>query len=668
MAEKTTGNNMIFALDIGTRSVIGVVAEVQNGLLCVKEVVEKEHTVRAVVDGQIEDITSTALLAAEVKTALEEKNGCKFTQVHVAAAGRVLKTQKVVYKLARKDNSPVETAEVYKLESLAIQAAYENMLQQLENGAENLNFYCVGHSVIGYYLDDYKLASLLEHKGKNLKIELVASFLPGAVVESLYVTMQKIGLNVASVILEPIAAINMVIPKELRLLNLALVDIGAGTSDIAVSAGGSVSAYTMATTAGDEITEAIMHELVTDFAQAEIIKFKLGRSKKAIEYKNVLGLKFKIMPTELLERIKPAIEELAQVIAQKIKDVNLSAPAAVFLVGGGSKTPMLKDFVAKKLGLEPEKIAVGGSNYIKQLVNCEEKYTQPQYATPLGIALTASQNMQENNFNVAVNGREVYLNGGGSTGVDVLLKVGYTYENIMGRSGKSIVYELDGKKRTIRGGLPRLAVLKINGKTAGLTTGVNCGDNIEFTPAVNGTDAVGDIENIISPYTQFEIEVEGKPFKVGAMAWVNGGALKPGQQIAEMDKLSTTIIYTVQDLINNVDCPAGKIPQINGRAVEDYKQKLLAGDKVSFVVQAPAPKKAVQSGGAAPKPGIEIILNGKPTTLIHKEENDYFFYDILTYMDIDTKNLNNAVTITKNGKEASYTECLEEGDRVEVIF
>lgn len=62
--------------------------------------------------------------------------------------------------------------------------------------------------------------------GKTMEADVVATFLPGEVVESLYAAMHLAGLQVASMTLEPIAAMNAAIPAELRLLNLALVDIG----------------------------------------------------------------------------------------------------------------------------------------------------------------------------------------------------------------------------------------------------------------------------------------------------------------------------------------------------------------------------------------------------------------------------------------------------------
>ena len=124
------------------------------------------------------------------------------------------------------------------------------------DGPEEQRFFLVGYTPTQFWLDHYPLTTLLGHTGQHLEAAVVATFLPSEVVDSLYAVMQKAGLEVASMTLEPIAALNAAIPADLRLLNLALVDIGAGTSDIAVCRDGSVVGYTMATVAGDEITEA----------------------------------------------------------------------------------------------------------------------------------------------------------------------------------------------------------------------------------------------------------------------------------------------------------------------------------------------------------------------------------------------------------------------------
>ena len=146
----------------------------------------------------------------------------------------------------------------------------------------------MGYTVSGYLLDRYPMATLRGHNGQLLEADVVATFLPSEVVESLYAVMEAAGLEVASLTLEPIAALNAVIPAELRLLNLVLADIGAGTSDIAVCRDGAVVGYTMATTAGDEITEELMRHYLVDFATAEQMKMQLNA--ETISYRDVLGL------------------------------------------------------------------------------------------------------------------------------------------------------------------------------------------------------------------------------------------------------------------------------------------------------------------------------------------------------------------------------------------
>ena len=87
------GKDLLFILDIGTRSVIGVAGRLRDEMLEVLCVDWAEHSERAVVDGQIEDIQQTAKVAGQVRSRMEKKLGVSFQEVHVAAAGRVLKTE-----------------------------------------------------------------------------------------------------------------------------------------------------------------------------------------------------------------------------------------------------------------------------------------------------------------------------------------------------------------------------------------------------------------------------------------------------------------------------------------------------------------------------------------------------------------------------------------------
>ena len=221
--------NLVFALDIGTRSVIGVAGVPERGMLRVLAVEEQEHIRRAVIDGQIEDIGQTALIAREVKERLEQKLGFSLREVSIAAAGRALKTQEAEFELELDERESIGEKQVLELETGAIQRAYES----LDTG-DGISFLCVGHSVVNYWLDEYEMSTLMDHRGRRARVRIIATFLPSQVVESLYAVTMKIGLTVSSMTLEPIAAMNAVIPRELRMLNLALVDVGGGTSDIAI--------------------------------------------------------------------------------------------------------------------------------------------------------------------------------------------------------------------------------------------------------------------------------------------------------------------------------------------------------------------------------------------------------------------------------------------------
>ena len=148
------------------------------------------------------------------------------------------------------------------------------------------------------------MSSIRDHSGKILEAQVVATFLPRGVVDSLYAVVGKIGLEVASLTLEPIAALNAAIPSDIRLLNLVLVDIGAGTSDIAICRDGSVVGYTMATIAGDEITELLMRSLLVDFETGERLKMSLDQ-EQPIEYLDILGLSHEMTAEELKKLIAP---------------------------------------------------------------------------------------------------------------------------------------------------------------------------------------------------------------------------------------------------------------------------------------------------------------------------------------------------------------------------
>jgi cell division protein FtsA len=331
---KINSKEIIFALDIGTRSIIGTVGIVRDKKFHVVYESYIEHEERAMLDGQIHDINLVANGVSTIKSQLEKSLGFSLCNVSIAAAGRFLRTTMAKAEIQLEYDREIDKDIIRSLELTAVKNAEQEI-----NKSTAGKLYCVGYSVKNYYLNDYIITNLLSHKGENASAEIIATFLPRSVVESLYAVMDKVQLNVVNLTLEPIAAMEAAIPKSLRLLNLALIDIGAGTSDIALSSKDSISAYGMVPTAGDEVTEVIAQNFLVDFNTAERIK-KECSIKDTIKYCDVLGLENEIASEDVIRVIIPVIEKICEEIGRKVIELNGGkSPNAVFLVGGGAHTP-----------------------------------------------------------------------------------------------------------------------------------------------------------------------------------------------------------------------------------------------------------------------------------------------------------------------------------------
>ena len=376
----------IYALDIGTRSVIGIVAvKEDDGTLTIIATQRKEHKTRAMLDGQIHDVPKVAAIIHDVTEALENEVG----QLHsaaVAAAGRELFT--VTSTAALEPVGNITDDEQRNLEFAAVQNAQNELAAQ--HSLDPASYYCVGFSTIKYELDGVRLKSLVGQRGKEATATVIATFLPKQVIDSIQSALQAVNLEMHALTLEPIAAINVLILPSMRHLNLVLVDIGAGTSDVAITKNGSIIAYGMVPIAGDEITDAISQNFLLDFNIAENVKRNASVGQRSV-FDNILGDHFDLTPEEVLEPISDAVQNLAQSIANAILDLNgQETPQAVMLVGGGSLTPNLHTFVAEALNMPKNRVAVRNPDVVEGITSIPKELRLPDAVTPLGILKIAS--------------------------------------------------------------------------------------------------------------------------------------------------------------------------------------------------------------------------------------------------------------------------------------
>ncbi len=596
--KQETQGDKIFALDIGTRSVVGILGEKADEKYHVIDCVVAPHTRRAMVDGQIEDIKQVAKIVGQVKQKLEQRNGITLSKASIAAAGRALKTVNISKEFDVSGSEIITEEMVASMEMETVSAAQAELDESMQN--EKTLFYCVGHNVVTYRLDDYKMISLNGHKGNTAGIDMVVAFLPGIVVESLYSVMELNKLEVQSLTLEPIAAMNVIIPPEIRLINIALVDIGAGTSDIAIAKDGSIIAYAMATVAGDEITEEIIRSFLVDFSVAEQMKHD-SSDNEVFTYKDIFGIPHQVTQEEFIEKILPCMDNLASTICETIVKINSGSPQAVFLVGGGSLIKGLTTLVADKLDIDEDRVAVGGGEFLRD-VDTGDFNMGAEFITPLGIGVTALEDRGYDFSVINVNGKKIRVfDTKKLTVYQVLSLAGYKAGDIMGHSGQGLAFTVNGNKVFRKGTMMTPAEIKINGNGGGLTSIVTQGDQIQFTPAKNGENARAVLKNEINyrKYHSGSVSFGDKAYKFGIEAYVNG-VKKPMQyEIQPLDEITTGGILTLGDLLNSIGIEYSEGFAINGQYAEEASL-LSDGDIITLKLMSGNERKTVRENAYTP--------------------------------------------------------------------
>lgn len=551
MIQKHSGQ-LVFGLDIGTRSIVGTVGYMESEQFHIIAQVVKEHQSRSMLDGQIHDISAVGQTIADVKGELEEILSRPLKEVCIAAAGRVLRTVNVVAEQTLEEETTITQEMIYSLDLLGVENAYEKLSSENDS---DMKFYCVGYTVVKYFLNGSPIGNLENHKARKISSEIIATFLPDEVVDGLYKAVEIAGLEVANLTLEPIAAIQVAIPVNFRMLNIALVDVGAGTSDICITRDGSIVAYGMIPTAGDKLTEALVQSLLIDFAQAEKVKLAASGKSGQITYKDIMGLTQKITPAEVMKILKPIVDQMAKEVADKMKQLNGDkSVSAVFVVGGGGKIPGYTDALAKELGIVKERVALRGEEVMG---NIQFDYAGGKkdslFVTPIGICLNFYD--QKNNFIfVSFNSDRIKLyDNSHLLVVDAAMQAGFPNECLFPRRGDELHYTINGKPKVQRGKAGESAQITINGEPADINTSIAAGDRIivkESTKGEPGSITIGELPEYDSTIS---VIVNDKKIFLPKFAQVNGTLQSAYYDVQDGDDIKMLNYYTVQQIIEFMD-------------------------------------------------------------------------------------------------------------------
>lgn len=695
----------VFGLDIGTRNMVGTVGyKTKDGRFIVVAQVSKEHKTRAMLDGQIHDIAKVSQSIKEIKEELEKSVSMPLNEVCIAAAGRVLKTIRKTVDYEFGQETVVNDEHIYSLDMLGVEKAYEQIRE--ETKSDSSQYYCVGYSVVQYYLNDYAISVLNDHKAMKIGVELIATFLPDEVVDGLYAAVEKASLNVANLTLEPIAAINVAIPDKYRLLNIALVDVGAGTSDISIAQGGSIQAFGMMPYAGDEITEVIASKYLVDFETAE--KIKKQANKKEIKFKDIMGLKQTITQSELRETIDDTIEFITKQVADKIIELNGDkSVSAVFVVGGGGKIKGFTGKLAEYLGISDDRVALRGQEVMANIEFQDPNIKKDSLlVTPIGICLNFYE--QKNNFiPVLINDEHIKLYDNDKVCVvDAALQLGLANDFLFPKRGEELVFTVNGEKRMVRGKQGEAAVIKVNGRSANLNTPIEANDRIDITESTAGDIGYCEIRELDEYLGTITFNVNGREITCPRFAHVNKEMVPGTYSIKSGDEVEILNYYTLMQALEFMDLTYyrgikvnNELADENTKIYENFKIEYHEGDILSESLyydtddsetdkeyednkrdatdkkDVSGKKDALEKNNEQDIQGpdetnvinIYVTVNGRMVTLSGK--TSYLFVDILDFYPFDTSSMGGRNLITTvNGEKAVFSTPISEGDIIEIYW
>ena len=716
--------NNVFGLDIGTRNVVGTVGyQTDDKEFVVTAQYVREHETRAMLDGQIHDIGRVAKTIKEVKDELEKQTGQPLEEVCIAAAGRVLKTVTTHVEYEYAQESVVTGEDVHTLDLLGIEKAQEALKEVNDT---SYKFYCVGYSTVKFFLNDEVFISLEGHKANKIGEDIIVTFLPEDVVDGLYAAVGQAGLSVANMTLEPIAAINVAIPENYRMLNIALVDVGAGTSDISITRDGSIIAYGMIPHAGDELTEVIVQHFLVDVNMAESIKLQ-STTSDTVTYKDIMSIEHTIPAKDVWDVAAPVVDNIAQEVSTKIRELNGDKTvSACFVVG----------------------VALRGEEVLGDVTFEQEDIKKdPLLVTPIGICLNYYD--QRNNFiMVRFNGERIKLyDNNRLTIVDAALQAGFPNDELFPKRGTPINFTVNGVARLVRGEAGDGAVVTMNGKPASINTPLEPNSEIVIEPSTAGEAAVYKISQL-DEYNHSVITfiINGRRVSCPRFVQVNGELEPEDYSIRENDVIETRNYYTVRQIaqfmdlvidtdqmifVNNEEAGldtlvyenfsvewktdeygvaridnnnyndtqesdsddasvlaeqdanstesdntvTGTSEQMMNQVIDELHDDFAKEAEASAVPENKLPENELPKNDIqeeiqeedSSKNTITVIVNGEPVELSGKDT--YIFVDIFTHISFDLQaGKGRAIATVINGRDAQFSEELHEGDKIELYW
>ena len=385
MSRVREDKNLIVGLDIGTSKIVAIVAELQldGGL---KVIGLGQHASRGLKKGVVVNIDSTM---QAIQRAIEEAElmaDCKISTVFTGIAGSHIKSLNSHGMVKIKDGE-VSQADVDRVIETARAVALPSDQQIL-------------HILTQEFIIDSQEDVREPISMSGMKLEVKVHIVTGAVAaaQNIVKCIKRCGLEVSDLILQPLASSTAVLTEDEKELGVCLVDIGGGTTDIAVFKQGAIRHTAVVPIAGDQITNDVAVAFRTPTQSAEEIKIKYGcalrqlaEPREVVEVPGVDGRDARQLSLQTLaEVIEPRVVELYEFVLNELRRSGLEEMIAsgIVITGGAA---MMRGMVELGEEIFHMPVRLGMPRYVGGL---SEVVGNPRYATGVGLVLMGKQQVE----------------------------------------------------------------------------------------------------------------------------------------------------------------------------------------------------------------------------------------------------------------------------------
>ena len=332
-------NQYVVALDVGTEFVKALVAKVSDdGAIDIIGVGRQHQEFADMQAGAISDIAAVVANCDKALNQAEKQAGVSVHTAVLGIAGELVKGTTTTVRCTRKDASkPLDVDELEHIIGLVQQRAEAKAKKELawEIGCKDVEIRLVNSALVGIEVDGHMVTNPVGFQGKDVLIQLYTAFAPLVHIGALERTAQELDLDLLAVAAEPFAASRALIGDDPNAnMSAILMDVGGGTTDVAVINEGGVQGTKMFGIGGRAFTRAIERELSIDFVQAEEIKLALDSNRipqnKRVAIEGALEKTLDVW----LSGVELALSEFTQLD---------TLPNRIFLCGGGASLDILME-------------------------------------------------------------------------------------------------------------------------------------------------------------------------------------------------------------------------------------------------------------------------------------------------------------------------------------